>query len=221
MTNLVKKYRGKSYRDIEWGLRYQKTPEPIIEQTLIQLKAERAALTRHKLSSRKINAAWAEIIEALQHERRIVRSMLRYKTAEPAPERDDFVAQYAYALNELYARLAKYRRDGERPKHSHWSDFVPLKVKDAFIEAVNSIPTRSRARIKVPFERRLPYAIYDRRKARLLRSTRSELHTMEAKGATEYVDKLKEAIDIINAIPLGDHIPNTWHEVMRDEDTED
>lgn len=218
MTNLVTKYKNKSYRTIEWDLRYQKIPEEMIATTLTALREARAEAKRDKLRARRIDTAWADIIEALQHERRIVRSMVRYKTAEPAPERDDFVNQYAYILNELYAKLAKRRKNRMPPEHSHWVDYVPVKVRDAFDEAANSIPVRARAKVKQPFERKIPLAVYDRRKARLLRSTRAELHTMQEKGDADAVDLLEKAIALIHAIPEGNHIPNTWHEVINDAD---
>jgi len=218
MADLITKYKNKSYRTIEWDLRYQKIPEEIIAATLSALREARAEAKRDKLRARRIDTAWAEIVEALQHERRIVRSMLRYKTAEPAPERDDLVNQYAYILNELYAKLAKRRKERMPPEHSHWVDFVPVRVRDAFEEAASSIPVRSRAKVKQPFERRLPLALYDRRKARLLRSTRAELHTMQEKGNADAVDLLEKAIALIHDIPEGNHIPNTWHEVINDAD---
>lgn len=214
MADLITKYKTKSYRTIEWDLRKQGTPEEMIAATLSALRQARSDAKRDKLRTRRIDTAWAEIIEALQHERRIVRSMLRYKTAEPAPERDDFTNQYAYILNELYAKLAKRRKERIPPEHSHWVDFIPTRVRDAFEEAASSIPVRSRAKVKQPFERRLPLPLYDKRKARLLRSTRSELHTMQDKGNTDAVDLLEKAIDLIHDIPEGHHVPNTWREVI-------
>lgn len=216
MTDLVTKYKSRTYRDIEWSLREQQTPDEIIQQTLAELRKARAEAKSAKLSRRRNDTAWAEIIEALQHERRIVRSMLRYKPKEPTPERDEFVQGYAHALNTLHARLTTLKKEGKPPAHSHWVDFVPGKIKDAFTEAVNAIPAKAKARVKQPFERRLPYLIHDRRKGRLLRATRSELTTAQATNDHDKIARLTKAIELIHAIPLGDHIPNTWHEVMRE-----
>jgi hypothetical protein len=215
MTDLVAKYKGRTYRDIEWDLRANDMPEEIIGQTLTAVRAARAEATRLKLSRRKNDEAWGEVIEALQHERRVVRSMMRYKTTEPAPERDDFINQYATLLNSLYARLAKQRKEYKPPPHSHWVDFVPARVRQAFEEAASAIPTRAHAKVKQPFERRLPLVLYDRRKSRLLRNTRLQMHTALDKGETEKADTLKRAIACIHEIPLGEHIPNSWQEVMR------
>jgi hypothetical protein len=221
MTDLVTKYRKQSYRMIEWGLRKRDVPEEIIMQTVEQLRKDRAELARTTLSRRRNRAAWAEIIEALQHERRIVRTMLKYQTKEPAPERDAFVADYYHVLNELHARLTAKKREAKPPEHSHWVDFVPARIKTAFEDELNAIPVRARARVKQPFERRLPLLVYDRRKARLLRSTRSELKTAKERGDTDRADLLQTAIDIIHEIPEGEHIPNTWHPLVKKTDDEE
>ena len=89
MTPLIRKYKTLSYREVTWRLRKENLPETLVMQTVEALRAERAEQHKRKLSARASNKAWGEVIEALQHERRIVRSMVRYKTAEPAPERDE------------------------------------------------------------------------------------------------------------------------------------
>lgn len=215
MTPLIRKYKGRTYREIYWLLRKDsRLSEQGVEAQVAQLRAERAEQTKQRAAARVQRAAWGEIIEALQHERRIVRTMVRYKTAEPAPERDEFVNAYNEVLNKTYHKLTLLRREGKMPAHTHWTDYVPANIKDAFIQTLAEIPPRNRAKVKIPFERTDPYALHDRRKGRLLRKTYTERKTASDNGDVDRVAQLDEAIKRINALPPNAHVPNTWHALM-------
>ena len=97
------------------------------------------------------------------------------------------------------------------PEHTHWTDYVPDKIKQAFDEAAASVPLRHKAKMKTPFERLDPFPVYDKRKGRLLRKTRAELETAESAGDMAKVDKLHVAIHLINNAPPRAHLPDTWH----------
>jgi len=215
MTPLIRKYKGKSYREIYWLLRKDKRlSEEGVEKEVAQLREERKAQTQRRAAERVQRAAWGELIEALQHERRIVRTMVRYKTATPAPERDEFVNAYNDVLTKTYGRLTLLRRQGKMPEHTHWTDYVPATIKDAFVETLAEIPPRNRAKVKIPFERTDPYALHDRRKARLLRKTYAERITATDNGDVDKAALLDEAVKRINALPPNAHVPNTWHALM-------
>lgn len=211
MTDLLRKYKGKTYRDIEWSLRYSETPEVIIIDTLDALRKMRAEAKKKKLANRAADIAWGEIIEALQHERRIVRTMVRYKTATPAPERDEFVANYNAVLTKTYGKLTMLRREAKMPEHQHWTDYVPEHIKEAFTQAAADIPPRNRAKMKQPFERTIPMDLNDKRRARLLRRTRTELQTAKMSGDAVLVDEIEQALEKIKALPNNAHVPNTRH----------
>ena len=214
---LVKRFKGVSYRLVYWKLRDEQLPEPIIAQTIESLRAARAAEKAFKLRTRQANRAWDEVIASLQHERRIVRTMCRYKTVTPAPERDEFVQAYNALLIKTYEKLiAKRRLLGQMPEHTHWTDFVPEKIKAEFRAAAEAMPTRHRAKMKMPFERIDSFDIHDKRKARLLRSIASELKTAEAVGQHEKVARLREAQRILKEMQPPAHVPNTWHGLLKD-----
>lgn len=215
MTTLLKRYKGKTYRTIEWTLRSSGMPEPLILQTLETLRKERSDAKVGKLKRHASDKAWKEVIEPLQHERRIVRTMARYKTVEPSPEREDFVQQYNDALTRVYDTLSALKRKGGMPEHSHWTDYVPSRIKHAFTAAAADIPPRNRARLKQPFERTLPLALYDRRKGRLLRKTYNELTTVEGNGDVDRAEQIRTAIERIRALPEGAHVPDTWHSLVQ------
>ena len=97
--------------------------------------------------------------------------------------------------------------------------YVPsVQIKDAFVEAAAEIPPRNRAKIKHPFERTDPLDLHDRRKARLLRRTRSELQTVEEAGDMDKAERIRKAIEVINKLPPNAHVPNTWHGVTEEVD---
>ena len=223
MRNAFSKYDGLSYRDITWTMRGEGLPEQLIQDTLEQLREFRRARTAAKAKRRQADKQWGEVISALQHERKIVRSMLRYKTKEDAPERADFVRHYFDVLTTLYERLkTKKLAAQEMPPHDHWTDYVPEKIKDAFRSESYALPRRDRAKAKEPFERKLPAELHNLKKARLLRATHKQLNTVLEKLAQEptsvkYAEQasaMRKALENIHALEPTDHVPNTWHAMV-------
>lgn len=228
MVDLVRKYRGYAIREIRWKLRHS-MPESMVDQAIEQLIAERKALAARRAKKKAVDAAWSEVIESLQHERRIVRSMLKYKTKDPAPERDAFVDAYYAALTKAYDRLLYIKRvSGEAPEHSHWTDYVPHKIKDAFVEEALMIPPRHKAKIKQPFERTDPYDLYERRKNRLFRHGYKELETLQLKiemdpedeQSKRRMDRLRVALQRLREIEAPAHLPNHWTGLLDEDEKE-
>lgn len=225
MGDNYRKYAGWAYREIRAKLFSEgQTPE-MADLTIAQLKQQRSAQSIAKRQRKELDKQWGEVVEALQHERRIVRSMVRYKTKTPAPERDDFVANYFAVLTKLYAKLEKTRHiDLALPEHSHWTDFVPERTKEAFRVAADEIPMRDRAKVKQPFQRTSPINLCIRRKARILRYTRATLETvierLDADPENEKLTRkewlLREAIKRVNALPDNAHVPNHWAQMVPD-----
>jgi hypothetical protein len=231
MTDLHRKYAGWAYREIRAKLFSEGQTPATVELAIAHLKQQRSAQSIAKRQRKELDKQWGEVIEALQHERRIVRSMTRYKTKTPAPERDEFVTAYFAVLTKLYEKLAKQRHiDLELPEHSHWTDFVPARTKEAFRVAADEVPARDRAKFKQPFQRTSPISLSLKRKARLLRYTRATLEkTIERldedpdnKKLARKEMLLREAIKRTNALPDNAHVPNHWAqmvpELMRDDD---
>jgi hypothetical protein len=225
MSDPYRKYAGWAYRELRAKLINEgQTPE-MADLTIAHLKQQRSAQSIAKRQRNEADKQWGEVVEALQHERRIVRSMVRYKTKTPAPEREEFVAEYFAVLNKLYERLEKLRRiDRELPEHTHWTDFVPDRVKEAFRVAADEVPPRDRAKFKQPFQRTSPINLCVKRKARLLRYTRATLATTierldEDPENAKLMRKellLRKAIDRVNALEDNAHVPNHWAQMVPD-----
>ena len=220
----MRKFDGLSYRDMRWRLHRQGLPDEMIEQTVASVQAYRKARADSKRQKLVHGKAWKELIAALQHERRIVRSMVRYKTAEPAPERDDFINSYFAALNRLYEKLEQKRKDGKSamPEHSHWTDYVPEHIKAAFAEAAAGIPPRHKAKIKEPFKRTSPLDLRNLRHARLLRRTTNERATVMLRlqadpdddRAQRKVQVLATALKRLARMDADAHVPDHWRDLV-------
>lgn len=220
MRNEFKKYDKLSYRTILWKLRGEGLPEDIIAKTIDGIKEFRKARTKERASRKEAEKQWGEIILALQHERKIVRSMVRYKPKNPAPEREEFITHYFEVLTKVYERLnTKRQQSAGLPEHDHWTDYVPHHIKAALMDAAINIPHRDKAKIKTPFERTIPFALFDLRKGRLQRSTRAQLQTVLERQVQEPDNaqlkvkeaRIREALVKISALEMGQHVPNTWH----------
>lgn len=216
---------GLAYREIRARLERGGMPEDLIEQTITDIKHDRATRANHKRHTKERNKRWGEVIASLQHERRILRGMLRYKTKAPAPERDEFVEQYFAALTRLYEKLCALKTlDRQMPEHSHWTDYVPEKVKRAFIDAANDVPPRDRAKMKEPFQRIDPLDLAGLRRGRMLRYIRATLDSVRMRldanpddaAAIRKNDLLIEALKRVNEMPANAHVPNHWADVVRD-----
>jgi hypothetical protein len=225
MSNPYKKYAGYAYRELRSKLLRDGEPPETVDLTIANIKLQRSAQSIAKRQKKESDRQWGEVIEALQHERRIVRSMVRYKTKTPAPERAEFVANYFVVLNKLYEKLEKQRRiDRELPAHSHWTDFVPERIKEAFRVAADEVPPRDRAKFKQPFQRTSPIDLCNKRRARLLRYTRATLETVierldEDPDNEKAIRKewlLRKAIDRANALEDNAHVPNHWAQLVPD-----
>ena len=225
MSDPYRKYAGYSYREIRAKLFSEGHTPEMADLTLAQIKRQRSAQSIAKRQRKESDKQWGEVVEALQHERRIVRSMVRYKTKTPAPEREEFVAEYFAVLNKLYERLEKLRRiDRELPEHTHWTDFVPDRLKEAVRVAADEVPPRDRAKFKQPCQRTSPINLCVKRKARLLRYTRATLETtierLDEDPENEKLARkellLRKAIDRVNALDDNAHVPNHWAQMVPD-----
>jgi len=214
MRDPYRRFAKKTYREIIWALRREEMPEGIIDRTIEAIKEQRHAISTAKRQRNAHQQALDDLIAPLQHERRIVRSMVKYKPSTPAPERESFVQDYYDLLNKAYTKLASMRDAKDTlPAHSHWTDYVPDRIKDAFIVEASLIPVRAKAKFKEPFTRTVPAVIHNRRKARLLRHINSELDSATSSDDTDKANKLKAARDALRSLPDNAHIPNHWTEL--------
>ena len=222
MRNRYREFDGMSARDIQWRLRGQQMPEPLIDKMIAEIQAQRKAAGDASRLKTVHTKAWRELFAVFQHERKIVRSMVRYKTSTPAPERDEVVAAYFAVLNKLHERLVALRYRGGMPEHSHWTDYVPQNIKDAIADASLGIPPRHKAKYKEPFQRTAPAIMHNLRRGRLLRKTEKEREAVLVRLDTNPDDeqahiKLKRidtALKRIKALEDNAHVPDHWRDMV-------
>ena len=203
-------------------MRREQLPEPLIERTIESIKAFRAERSRIKRQKKDADLRWSELIFPLQHERKIVRAMRRYKTIEPTPERDEFLEAYALALDKVLDRMKQIRHSTKGvtiPAFDHWTDYVPAKVKETLRDAAMDIPPRHKAKFKEPFTRTSPFQLNDRRRDRVLRKAYTELDTVQSLLNIDPNDerlqtkakKIRRAIYLIRHMQPNEAVPSTWH----------
>lgn len=225
MSDPFKKYDRFTYRELYWHLHYRQMPEPMIDQTIKAVKEYRRERANAKARLREREKQWGELFRSLQHERKIVRAMMRYKPKTPTPERDSFLSAYYDALTTLFDKMtAKKLLTQALPPHSHWTDYVPEHIKEAFRVESGAIPPRQKAKHKEPFVKEDPTKLRDLRFGRLMRHIDKELASttalLEADPNNErYIRKeslLIQARKRTRALGIRDHVPNHWKDMVQD-----
>lgn len=223
MMSNFKKYDNYSYREIWWRLHQSGLPEPVINQTIVAIKAFRAERANLKRQKKELDLQWSELIFPLQHERKIIRAMRRYKTNEPTPERDEFLEAYALALDKVLQRLKGIRQETQMlPTYEHWTDYVPPKIKAALRQAAGNIPPKHKSKFKEPFTRTTPSQLNDKRRARVVRKAQTELDSVQTQlqldPNNEALQKrerlIRRGIYIVKHLPPTQAVPNTWHSAV-------
>jgi hypothetical protein len=189
-----------------------------IKRIVAEQKAHKRSQGTHK---RQMDLLWGEFTAPLIHERKTVKSIMRYKGA---PERAEALEAYLMVLDKLNDRLYMMRRDNDKtpaqlhPDRTHWSDYVPQRIKDEVCDMFNAIPYKAKAKVKTPFARTVPVILHNKQRARLERRTIKELGVAEidylldpSDKNAQVVAKIKEALKIIRAMQPHEPVPVTWH----------
>jgi uncharacterized protein (DUF2267 family) len=190
-----------------------------IKRIVDEQKAHKRKEAAHK---RQMDLQWGELLAPLLHERKTVKSIMRYKGS---PERAEALEAYYAVLDTLHDRLYLMRREKDKtpaqlhPDRTHWSDYVPQRIRDEVCDTFAAIPYKAKAKVKTPFARTVPVVIHTKQRARLERRTRKELAIAERNYAhidasdknAQTIVKIKEALKIIKAMQPNDPVPVTWH----------
>jgi len=170
---------------------------------------------------RQMDLQWTEFLAPLIHERKTVRSIMRYKGSV---ERADALEGYLLVLDRVQEKLYLLRREKNQtplqihPERTHWSDYVPQRIRDEVCDAFNAIPHKPKAKTKVPFLRTVPVILHNKQRARLERRTIKALgvaesnHTIDPSEDNEKeLTRIKDALKIIRAMQPNEPVPATWH----------
>lgn len=120
-----------------------------------------------------------------------------------------------HTLGQTPIQLAKER---ELPNNGdHWVDWVPMRVRDRVSTLFHQLPTKAKAKRKVPFQRTTPLDQHAKARERLLSRTTKEIQNLERKNLittteerTERMAQMRTALKKLDGLAGNEHIPATW-----------
>ncbi len=206
------------------------TPRLVVNEMRDTVLAQKEKLRRQRIHEAQQNILWGDVLKPLQAERRSVRASLKYKADDDTDARVEAFNAYAIVLAEMYNRITSLKNTGDYTPSTyakeknlpnnglHWSDFIPVRIKNRIIELFDAVPYTAKARRKIPFERVVTADIHAKRKQRLINRTTKELlhanqdHAISPTMDTQArVNKLKAALAAIESLNDNEPVPATWH----------
>lgn len=207
-----------------------------------EVKAVKEQRRVEKLTKHQHNKLWGALLRDLKYERSNATVGRAYQSRHPTPERDAAFDAYIKVLDRLLTLLAdNYRQTGQTPSElareknvpnngSHWTDWVPEHVKIKTSTLFDGIPHQSKAKRKIPFERKQRPDVKKTNKfgeqASALDVMRDQVNEqLEVAQQDERMlpsDKTKDKVDDLmrvkawlEAATTSTALPNTWHGVLR------
>jgi hypothetical protein len=189
-----------------------------IKDIVAEQKEHKRSRGAHK---KQMDLLWGELVAPLKHERKTVKSIMRYKGS---PERAEALETYLLVLDKLIERMYLMQREKDKtpaqlyPERTHWSDYVPQRIRDEVCDMFAAIPYKAKAKVKTPFARTVPAILHNKQRARLERRTIKELgiaeidHTLDPSDKNaQTVEQIKRALKIIKGMQSHEPVPATWH----------
>jgi hypothetical protein len=207
----------------------RKTP-PYQAESIKKIVAEQQALLKSENArTKQLTRLWREFMQPLEAERDNVQGMLRYKGCEN-DERREALEAYLTVLNALKAKMINHcKQDRMTPTMvasdknlpndgTHWTDWIPQKIKDRVITLFQEIERKPKAKIKIPFERLVPPWVLAKQVMRLKNRTLKELAIAEQAQELDphednesKVRQIKYALDLMDVLDDNEPVPATWH----------
>ncbi len=207
----------------------------VFEMNVIKniVREQKAALRSEAARKAQHDVLWRNLWHPLSYEIRIVRSMRSYKNkAYHVPERNQAITLYLKILDKLMSKLKTAHRAGTHtPKQlavetklpnngEHWTDWIPQTIRQQVVDAFDAIPARFKAKTKTPFVRSIPVEQNDKLKAKLRARTEKELVMAERQAMIdpdeqETVARIRQALNIIDAMGDDETVPHTWHGLFK------
>jgi len=230
MDTSYKHYMKLTPNQLHTRLLKRKTP-PMQAEYIKKIVAEQQA--EHKSENARtiqLTRLWREFTEPLNTERENVQGMLRYKGCENDEARREALEAYLTVLNSLKARMQNHcKQDRKTPTMiasekdlpndgTHWTDWIPQKIKDRVITLFQEIERKPKAKIKIPFQRLVPADLHAKQLARLKQRTLKELAIAEQaleldpdEDKQSRVSQIKYALDLMDVLDDSEPVPATWH----------
>jgi hypothetical protein len=175
-----------------------------VDERVEAIRKERATLKAQNLKMYRSVIYWRYLRTPLKREIDISKSSLQYLRRTDLDDgleaRREAYEAYLAVLTRLIGQFDEYieinpsltptqviKQEQERGKlkyvtqGEHWVDWVPAKVKARVIELFAAVPYRKQAKVKKPFERRIPKGAQRSRRLVLEQAMAKELETLTLK----------------------------------------
>ena len=192
-----------------------------LKRIVLENKAHRKS---HRAHLKQVRNQWRVIISPLMYEKKAVRSLSYYKNSKSPEERNAALEAYALVLDTLEQKLKELERSGTTPMQhdktkTHWTDYVPQRIKDRVCALFDAIPHYPRQKVKHPFPRTMPEEQHFKLKARLLQRTEKDLRRAKQDAMLNpdneethtLVQRITKALEHIDKLESNEPVPTTWH----------
>lgn len=197
-------------------------PDPILNDILKRVKAEKEARRKQRIKESFSSTLWREVLEPARTELGVVRTMKaqakRLIVEDFVPDevqrRLDTLTTYEQVIVKIIERLAKVQKAGDYTPHQfakelrnagklpsgedggHWTHYVSTKDRLLVESMFSKLPDPERGKKKIPFEKRLSKAEHKRMKAALWDRIAEETQRTEQElGMATFDDERKELED--------------------------
>jgi hypothetical protein len=212
----------------------RKLPIAELTDTLELYRREKPKINSANVKARQRRRLWREFTMPLKAEIKNVKVMLHNYMGEA---RHEALSWYLVQLEALHAKMMRHADAGlHTPAKlvkgsatilndgTHWTDWVPMSKRHEVYELFKAIPKG--ARVKVPFERRIPKTLGVKLRDRLLARTLKEYEGARRKlkmlrvvnvdfekiaSMERDIQRMAQAIEWIKEMKDADAVPTTWH----------
>lgn len=219
------------------------TPVALIHDIVAAVEEDQQ-IKRSETATRNQHAAqWSGLLMPLNAEIRRTQGSLAYE-GTTSIERIEALEAYLAVLMKVKAMLNKIANppeDDEQPRQTpaqavkarhgtdkeipndglHWADWVPERIKERVTLMFEAIPYKPRAKIKKPFERKIPLGLYVKMKNKLRDRCVNEAQVAQRTFNVTKQDKdqakvllAAKALQVLHELPEGSPLPRDWRKLV-------
>lgn len=251
MAYLYPSYMAMTESKLNRHLIKKKYPDDLRHKIVELVMQQRKHHANERRKRGQLTPLWEHLMKPLAAEIRVMRSALAYtsRSDERNGKRVEALNAYLIVLLTLYARFKELRKANEQSPirmakekdpplpngGEHWTDWIPDHIRQRTLALFKDIPKLSKAKTKLPFDRRIPAVIHNAIKPRIMRRLESDLAVLETDlklmelhpptgverideeqnlalaAQRARIDRAKRARAILETLPTHAALPITWH----------
>ena len=245
----------KQYHELTRGQLYdrlikRKLPVTVIYSIIDRAQEKRKYMLKINRLRSQTTEPWSVLINGLLAEMNTTRAKIGYYEKNAMSAHEELYRNYLRVQQKLLPILRAYQRQGElfpiqaarRQKYEvtndgkHWTDWVPRKVKFAFAQEQQKLPTNNMARNRAPLFDTKDYAtrraVTKEKRMNAWREERAMFDVQNAEatqaGYTEKIEYtqhvlncIDKALEIAKDIPPHKALPKDWAALIPREDVDE